>query len=190
VAAESLVLKGKLALRLVGQQINGLNRDARCRGASRRAAAVDRKWVRLCKRLKLRRETVIGRHAKLAFLSQKNQAPLGLAQRGRGLDQCREHRVKIERRAADDLEHVGGRGLLLQRFTQVLRARLNLLEQPHILDGDHGLVGEGLEQLDVMVDERTGLNPRYTDQADRRAAAHQGENSMLRKPRARAMSLI
>src|SRR5260370_39333464 len=54
VAAEPLVLKGKLALRFVGQQINGLNRDTRCRGASRPAAAVDRKRVRLCKRLKLR----------------------------------------------------------------------------------------------------------------------------------------
>ena len=28
-------------------------------------------------------------------------------------------------------------------------ARLHLLEQPHILDGDHRLVGEGLQQLDL-----------------------------------------
>jgi hypothetical protein len=34
-------------------------------------------------------------------------------------------------------------------------ARLQLLEQPHVLDGDHGLVGEGLEQRDVLVGERT-----------------------------------
>ena len=27
-----------------------------------------------------------------------------------------EHRLQIERRAADDLEHVGGGGLLLQRI--------------------------------------------------------------------------
>ena len=29
-----------------------------------------------------------------------------------------EHRLQIERRAADDLEHVGGGGLLLQRFAE------------------------------------------------------------------------
>ena len=45
--------------------------------------------------------------------------------------------------SGDDLEDFGRRGLPLQRL-------LGLVEQPHILDGDHGLVGEGLQQLDVM----------------------------------------
>jgi hypothetical protein len=36
-----------------------------------------------------------------------------LAQAGRRLDQCVEHRLQVEGRAADDLEHVGGGGLLL-----------------------------------------------------------------------------
>jgi hypothetical protein len=45
VAAEPLA-DGQVALRFVGQQINGLNRDARCRGASRRCA-VDRR-IRFC----------------------------------------------------------------------------------------------------------------------------------------------
>ena len=37
-------------------------------------------------------------------------------------------------------EHVkpGGRGLLLQRFTQVLRARPHFLEQPDVADRDYG----------------------------------------------------
>jgi hypothetical protein len=39
-----------------------------------------------------------------------------LAQQRRRLDQRIEHRLEIEGRAADDLEHLGGRGLLLQRF--------------------------------------------------------------------------
>ena len=46
-----------------------------------------------------------------------------------------EHRLQIECRAADHLEHVGGGGLLLQRFAQ-------LVEQARVLDGDDGLVGE------------------------------------------------
>ena len=37
-----------------------------------------------------------------------------------------------------------GRSLLLQRFGHFRSARLHLLEQPHVLDRDHSLVGEGL----------------------------------------------
>jgi len=47
-----------------------------------------------------------------------------------------EHGLQIEGRAANDLEHVGSRGLLLERLAQ-------LVEQPRVLDGDNGLVGEG-----------------------------------------------
>src|SRR5262245_16836507 len=46
-----------------------------------------------------------------------------------------EHGLQIERRAADDLENIGGGGLLLQRFAQ-------LVEQPCVLDGNDGLAGE------------------------------------------------
>ena len=31
------------------------------------------------------------------------------------------------------------------------------MEQPHVLDGDHGLVGEGFEQLDLLLGERADL---------------------------------
>ena len=65
-----------------------------------------------------------------------------------------KHRLQVEGRAADDLEHVARRRLLLERFGQLAGARLHLLEQPHVLDGDHRLVGEGLHQLDLLVAER------------------------------------
>ena len=61
-----------------------------------------------------------------------------------------EHGLQIERRATDDLEHVGSGGLLLQRFAQ-------LVEQPRVLDGDDGLGGEVLDQLDLLVGEGTDL---------------------------------
>ena len=64
-----------------------------------------------------------------------------------------EDRLQIERRAADDLEHIRGRGLLLQRFGQVARARLHLVEQAHVLDRDHGLVGKGLQEVDLALGE-------------------------------------
>ena len=37
---------------------------------------------------------------------------------------------------------------------QLALARLLLLEQPRVLDGDHGLVGEGLNKFDLLVGER------------------------------------
>ena len=45
------------------------------------------------------------------------------------------------------LEHVGGCGLLLQRFPQ-------LVEQAGVLDRDDSLVGEGLDKLDLLVGKR------------------------------------
>ena len=58
---------------------------------------------------------------------------------------------------ADDLQHLRGRGLLLQRLGKIARARLHLVEQPHVLDRDHRLVGEGRDQLDLLVGERPHL---------------------------------
>ena len=74
---------------------------------------------------------------------------VGLAQPRRRFDQRIEHGLQIERRAADDLEHVGGGGLLLQRFAQ-------LVEQPRVLDGDDGLGGEVLtSSICLSVNGRT-----------------------------------
>src|SRR5262245_64792369 len=79
-------------------------------------------------------------------LLSMNSGDVGLAQSSRRLHQRVQHRLQIEGRAADDLEHVGGGGLLLQRFAQ-------LVEQPRILDRDHGLSGEVYQQLDLLVGE-------------------------------------
>ena len=68
-------------------------------------------------------------------------------------------RLQIERRAADDLEHVGGGGLLLQRFAQ-------LVEQARVLDRDDGLVGEVFDQFDLLVGEWPDLLSIDCDRAD------------------------
>ena len=55
-----------------------------------------------------------------------------------------EHRLRVGHRAADHAQHFGRRGLLLERL-------LRLVEQAHVLDRDHRLVGEGLQQGDLLV---------------------------------------
>ena len=47
-----------------------------------------------------------------------------------------QHRLDVRRRAGDDTQDFTRRRLLLQRL-------LEFLEQPHVLDGDHRLIGEG-----------------------------------------------
>src|SRR5262245_7132720 len=77
-----------------------------------------------------------------------------------------EHRLQLAGRAADDLQHLRGRRLLLQRFRELARARLHLIEQPHVLDRDHRLVGEGFKQFDLLLTECPRLRAYYGERAD------------------------
>ena len=99
------------------------------------------------------------------------QPSLGPGQPRRVLDEGFQHGLEIERRAADHLEHFAGRRLLLQRLRQLAVARLQLREQPHVLDGDHRLVGECLEEHDLLVGEGPRLSLVDVDGADREAIA-------------------
>src|SRR5580704_652647 len=71
------------------------------------------------------------------------------------LQHRRKHRLKIAGKAADNLQHFRGGGLLIQRFCKLPSALLLCLEQSGVLDRDHRLVGEGLGQLDLLVRKRT-----------------------------------
>ena len=82
----------------------------------------------------------------------------GVAQASRRLDQRIEHGLQIEGRAADDLEHIGGGGLLLQRLAQ-------LVEQTGILNRDDGLLGEVLDQRDLLLIEGADLLTLDVDSA-------------------------
>src|SRR5207245_7390880 len=57
-----------------------------------------------------------------------------------------EDGLNVSLRSADDAQDLACRRLLFQRLSQIVIPRLQLLEQPGVLDGDHGLVGERLEQ--------------------------------------------
>ena len=55
-------------------------------------------------------------------LGPQDRGHFGFAQLRRRFDQRVEHRLQVEGRAADDLEHVGGGGLLLQDSQISVRA--------------------------------------------------------------------
>ena len=85
----------------------------------------------------------------------------------RALDDGVEHRLHVRRRAADDAEHLGRCRLMLQGLAQFRVALLEFLEQPHVLDGDHRLIGEGFEQRDLLVGERTDLRAANKNRPNR-----------------------
>ena len=78
---------------------------------------------------------------------------LGVAEADGVLQHGLEHRLKIARGTADNMEHLRHCRLLLQGFREFARALLLGLEQPHVLDRDHGLIGEGGNQRDLFAGE-------------------------------------
>src|SRR5262249_46424358 len=58
---------------------------------------------------------------------------------GGALNDRIEDRLHVSGRAADNAQHLGCCGLMLQRFAQFGVAFLDLLEQPNVLDSNHGL---------------------------------------------------
>src|SRR5262245_1359247 len=96
--------------------------------------------------LLLRGETVARDVIVGAILSESDSSPVRAAKLRRRLGERVEYNLQIECRSADHLQHVGGGGLLLQRFAQ-------FVEQPGILDGDNSLSSEVGEQLDLLVGE-------------------------------------
>ncbi len=78
----------------------------------------------------------------------------------RELDRLGHNRGKdgfqIERRV-DCLADIAERPKLFDRFRKLFGSHLHLVEQANVLDGDHGLVGENCDKLDLLGSER----PRY-----------------------------
>ena len=75
---------------------------------------------------------------------QANDRSIGRAAESRGaFGHDVHHRLEVGRRARDDPQDLGGGRLLFERL-------FRLVEQSDILDGDHGLVGEGPQQGDLL----------------------------------------
>jgi len=97
-----------------------------------------------------------------------------------------EHRCQITGRRIDDLQYLGGRGLLLQRLTR-------LGQQPRVLHRDHRLRREILKQCDLFLAERAALEAIGADIAEQPAVLPQreheqgAETSLPRGARSRAV---
>ena len=83
-----------------------------------------------------RRVATVGHRAIDIAVLPENEAPVGATEADRAPHQAIQHRLQIEGRAADDLKHVGGRGLLLPclgkvplRLGEFTGARFELLFQ-------------------------------------------------------------
>ena len=68
-----------------------------------------------------------------------------------------EHRLRVRLGVRDCAENLARCGLLVERRHKLAIAGLEFFEQAHILDGDHGLIGEGLQQADLFLRERPGF---------------------------------
>src|SRR5215208_3600492 len=55
---------------------------------------------------------------------------------------------------------------LLERFGKLLGSLLHLFEHADVTDGDHGLIGKGLEQSDLLVTEGVHLGAAEHDGSD------------------------
>src|SRR5262249_50159879 len=98
-----------------------------------------------------------------------------LAQPRCGFDECFQHSLEIERRAGDDVEHIGGSGLLLEGLSQ-------LIEQARVLDSDHSLFRKVVNKLDLFVSERADFLTINDNRADQLVFLKHGYSDV--RPRA------
>ena len=103
---------------------------------------------------------------KVIAFPQQDDGVVGFAEPASRFHDRVEDRLDRCRRAADDIEHLAGGSLVLERFLEIARARLHLVEKAHVLDRDHGLVGERLHQLDLVRREGLGQALATNDNAD------------------------
>jgi len=161
--------KGKLGLG-VGEVFDVNRRDVHD-GSAGHPAAVDR--IRESDGDSFHGRTVTGDDPELILLDEQQHGVRGLAEPAGRRDERIEHGLQICLGGRDHPEDLAGRRLLGQRLGEIAVARLQLSEHARVLDGDDGLVGEGLQQRDPLVGEAADHPVRDTDDADRLPAAQE-----------------
>src|SRR5262245_66386364 len=102
---------------------------------------------------------------------QPNDAKQAFAEAGGAFDNCIEHWLRVSWRPADDVEDFACGSLMFECFGQGPRARLYFIEQPHVLDRDHRLVGTGSGKLDLSLGEWAQRLACQSDDAERNSFA-------------------
>ena len=98
----------------------------------------------------------------------------GAAQFQRGRRNGVEDRLYVLLRTTDHAQDLARRGLLFQGLGEVAIAGFQFLEQAYVLDGDHGLVGEGLQQANLPLGEFARHGAYHHDGADHLPFTHHG----------------
>ena len=135
---------------------------------------------------KCRRHSEHRRRAPRTALESEQSAEIGLANSHSVLQHGLEHRLQLAGRTRDDAQHLRCRGLLLQRLGEIVGALAQLVEQPRVLDRDDRLVGEILQQRDLLLGERPHLHATDQDRTDGQSFRNKGVASVVLCPYCRA----
>src|SRR4030095_13134666 len=89
--------------------------------------------------------TKMSPHDRIVPFAESQRHIINPANPRSALDDGVEDRLHIRGRTADDSEHLGRCRLMLQGLPQFCVTLAEFPEQPHVLDGDHSLIGKGFE---------------------------------------------
>src|SRR5215831_2683650 len=160
----------------ISQAIRQVNRFSLNRGSADQRAA-SRSYRMLKEVFDIVSPDVVGPHQVVfAVLQLEEKGMFRLAQARRCLQDGINYWLQLVGRARNDVEHVTDRSLIVERFLDLARARLHLVEQPHVLNGDDRLVGEGGDEVNLLVGERAHVEADQNERADRDALAQHGNS--------------
>src|SRR5262249_23783164 len=135
----------------ISQAIRQMNRFSLNRGSADQRAA-SRSYRMLKEVFDVMSPDVVRPHQVVfAILQLEEKGMFRLAQARRCLQDGINYWLQVVGRARNNVEHVTDRSLIVERLLDLARARLPLVEQPHVLDRNHRLVGESRDQLALLL---------------------------------------
>src|SRR5262245_16228061 len=109
----------------------------------------------------------------LLTVEEMETAKGGVAQPHSPTDDRIEYWLSVGRGARNDLKDVTGGRLPFESLSQVAVSFVEFSKQPHVLNRDDGLVGEGLEQGDLVGGEAARFAACHRDRSERLVLAKQ-----------------
>jgi hypothetical protein len=143
----------------VSQHIGDVDRATLHCDPSDQSAAVGSQGIRAYERLRFVRKAARRDQVIVVVAPAVHSRIVGTTEPDDRFYQRIKHRLEVDSGAADNLEYVCSRGLLLKGFPQ-------FREQPCILDSDHRLLREVAEQFDLLIVEQPDLLPIDGDDTD------------------------